>query len=120
VAADERMHPALLSLVADSPSVPAPIGGYANGLAVTGFQGMLFVSGQIPQDVLGQVPNDLEQQCRLVWAHILAILDHAGMDAHNLVKVTTFLADRAHSAVNTAVRTEILGGQHVPLSSAGE
>lgn len=98
------------------PSVPEPVGGYANGLRVTGFQRMLFISGQIPQDRRGHVPADIEEQCRLVWAHILAVLGHSGMDVQNLVKVTTYLADRAHAAANTAVRNEILGAHRPALT----
>ncbi|WP_245620724.1 RidA family protein [Cryptosporangium arvum] len=98
------------------PSVPEPVGGYVNGLVVAGGERMLFVSGQIPQTPDGVVPTALDEQCRLVWAHVLALLDEAGMGVENLAKITTYLADRSHSAVNTAIRNEVLGTHRPALT----
>lgn len=98
------------------PSVPAPRGGYVSGLAVEGADRLLFISGQIPQTREGDVPAGVEDQCRLVWAHITAVLAEAGMTVANLVKVTTYLGDRAYAAANTAVRTEVLGDHRPALT----
>jgi len=38
------------------------------------------------------------------------------MDVTNLVKVTTFLSDRADAAVNTAVRNDVLGTHRPALT----
>jgi enamine deaminase RidA (YjgF/YER057c/UK114 family) len=97
-------------------SVPAAVGGYVNGFDVRGAQRLLFISGQIPQDREGRIPDGIEGQCRLVWANLTAVLAEAGMEVTNLVKVTTFLSDRAHAAVNTAVRNEVLGTHHPALT----
>nr|WP_227996736.1 RidA family protein [Glycomyces albidus] len=97
-------------------SVPEAVGGYVNGLEVRGAERMLFVSGQIPQDREGRVPEDIEAQCRLAWSNLTAVLREAGMDVSNLVKVTTFLSDRAHAEVNSAVRREVLGGHEPALT----
>jgi len=59
---------------------------------VDGAERFLFISGQIPQTRGGHVPTDIEEQCRLVWANVLAVLDAAGMSVGNLVEVTTFLS----------------------------
>ena len=98
------------------PSVPAAVGGYVNGLEVRDARRLLFISGQIPQDRGGQVPDGIQAQCRLVWANLTAVLHEAGMGVANLVKVTTFLSDRAHAAVNTAVRNDVLGGHRPALT----
>jgi 2-iminobutanoate/2-iminopropanoate deaminase len=100
----------------DPSSVPAAVGGYVNGLDVRGAQRLLFISGQIPQDREGRIPDRIEDQCRLVWANLTAVLREAGMEVTNLVKVTTFLSDRAHAAVNTAVRNEVLGTHRPALT----
>ena len=100
----------------DPSSIPAAVGGYANGLDVRGAQRLLFVSGQIPQDREGRIPDGIENQCRLVWANLTAVLREADMEVTNLVKVTTFLSDRVHSAVNTAVRNEVLGTHRPALT----
>ncbi|WP_212762293.1 RidA family protein [Nocardia uniformis] len=96
--------------------MPAAIGGYTNGLEVLGAQRLLFVSGQIPEDSTGSVPTDPEAQCRIIWANILATLADAGMTAPNIVKVTTYLSDRAVAEVNTKVRAEILGDHRPALT----
>lgn len=97
----------------DAPSVPAAIGGYTNALEVVDGRRLLFISGQIPQTASGEVPRGIEAQCRSVWANIVASLASADMRVENLVKVTTFLSDRAHAQVNSAVRREVLG-EHRP------
>jgi enamine deaminase RidA (YjgF/YER057c/UK114 family) len=76
----------------------------------------VFVSGQIPEDRDGVVPDDLEGQCRQVWANVLAGLGSAGMGVADIVKVTTFLGDRASAAVNTQVRQEVLAGHRPALT----
>ncbi len=97
-------------------SVPEAKGGYHNALEVQTAGRMLFISGQIPQTPDGHVPTAPEAQCRLVWHNIQAILADAGMDVDNLVKVTTFLADRRFAEVNTQVRNEVLGAHRPALT----
>ncbi|KAB1147381.1 RidA family protein [Micromonospora sp. DT178] len=97
-------------------SVPEATGGYHNALEVQTAGRMLFISGQIPQSRDGHVPATPEAQCRLVWDNIRAVLADAGMDVDNLVKVTTFLADRRHADVNTKVRNEVLGAHRPALT----
>jgi len=100
----------------DPVSVPEATGGYVNALEVVGASRLLFVSGQIPQTPDGQVPVGIEAQCRLVWANLMLTLEEAGVGATNLVKVTTFLSDREHAAVNTAVRQDVLGDHRPSLT----
>ncbi|PZS30090.1 MAG: RidA family protein [Pseudonocardiales bacterium] len=101
----------------DPEGVPVlPNGGYSNALLVDGASRLLFVSGQIPQTPTGEVPTDIESQCRLAWAHVFAALMAASMEVSNLVKVTTFLSDRVHSRINTAVRNEVLGDHRHALT----
>jgi enamine deaminase RidA (YjgF/YER057c/UK114 family) len=74
---------------------------------------VLFISGQVPADADGEVPDRFEDQCRLVWHNIETQLTAAGMKLTDLVKVTVFLSDRQYRAANAAVRKEILGS-HAP------
>ncbi|MGW4411966.1 RidA family protein [Nonomuraea sp. NPDC004702] len=57
--------------------------------------------------------TDLPSQCRQVWANLAAALAHHGMGLSDLVKVTTFLSDRAYQEENSAIRREVLG-EHAP------
>ena len=94
----------------DAPDAPAPSGGYAQAVRLDGAQALAFVSGQIPADRDGAVPEAFGDQCRLVWHNVEAQLNAAGMGLGDIVKVTTFLSDRAHAAENSRVRQEVLAG----------
>lgn len=55
------------------------------------------------------MPADFRAQCRLAWRNVEAQLRAAGMGLDNLVKITTFLADRKDGLANREVRQEVLG-----------
>ncbi|WP_315837062.1 RidA family protein [Bradyrhizobium prioriisuperbiae] len=88
---------------------PQPAGGYAQLCEVSDARRWAFVSGQIPQDVDGKVPETFAEQARLVWANIETQLGAIDMTFDNLVKVTTFLSDRTYNLENRAVRNDVLG-----------
>ncbi|WP_406207836.1 RidA family protein [Kitasatospora sp. NBC_01560] len=85
------------------------IPSYAQGVLVPGGSRLLFISGQAPQTADGFVPESFEEQCRLAWANLLAVLRAAGMTTRHLVKVTVILAGREHRAICSKVRQEVLG-----------
>jgi len=93
----------------NAPGTSAPRGGYAQAMEVEGARRLLFVSGQVPEDAEGKLPADFAGQCRLAWRNVEAQLLAAGMTLDNLVKVTTFLADRRYGSENREVRQEVLG-----------
>jgi enamine deaminase RidA (YjgF/YER057c/UK114 family) len=82
----------------------------AQGSLATGAERLLFITGQAPVTADGQVPEDFESQCRLVWSHLRSVLEEAGMSLENLVKVTTYLSDRKYRDSNSQLRQEILAG----------
>ncbi|HEY0649105.1 RidA family protein [Phenylobacterium sp.] len=100
----------------NSPDAPAAAGGYAQAVEVTGAQRLLFVSGQIPVDREGVTPKGFTSQAELAWANVEAQLKAADMTLDNLVKVTTFLADRAHALENRDVRNAVLADRTPALT----
>jgi 2-iminobutanoate/2-iminopropanoate deaminase len=100
----------------DAHDAPAASGGYVQAVRVMGAAELLFVSGQVPLDMSGQVPGTFDAQCRLVWHNVEAQLRAAEMTLANVVKVTTFLADRTHAAENSAIRREVLVGLRPALT----
>lgn len=94
-------------------SVPSPVGNYSLGLELPAGSRILFISGQIPETLDGEIPQAFEDQCNLVWDHILSILRSANLSATNLVKVTTFLTRRDDAEANGRIRQERLGS-HAP------
>ena len=90
-------------------NAPQPRGGYSQAVRLEDFQRLLFVSGQIPTDSDDNVPVGFEAQARQVWLNVDAQLKAAGMTKADIVKVTTYLADRHHTMANREVRGEYLG-----------
>jgi 2-iminobutanoate/2-iminopropanoate deaminase len=84
---------------------------YSQALLVEKPSRILFVSGQVPSDANGNVPESFTAQCRLVWHNIASQLAAAEMSLDNVVKITTFLADRRYRAENTDIRHEVLGAR---------
>jgi enamine deaminase RidA (YjgF/YER057c/UK114 family) len=100
----------------DAAGAPAPRGGYAQALEVEGAQRLLFISGQVPEDAAGTLPEGFADQCRLAWRNVEAQLHAAGMTLDNIVKVTTFLGDRSFGIENRQVRQEVLGDRRPALT----
>ena len=77
---------------------------------------LLFISGQVPTDAEGRAPDDFAAQARLAWRNVEAQLVEADMSLDDLVKVTIFLADRAHRDLNAQIRREVLGDRSPALT----
>ena len=92
-----------------APDAPAAAGGYAQAVEVEGAGRLLFVSGQVPVAADGTLPEGFRAQCLLAWRNLEAQLRARGMGLDDLVKVTTFLADRRDAAENRRVRQGVLG-----------
>jgi 2-iminobutanoate/2-iminopropanoate deaminase len=52
-------------------SAHAPSSGYSMGLEVSQHRRLLFVSGQVPQNSDGSVPEGFEAQCELAWRKVI-------------------------------------------------
>ena len=95
---------------------PPVEGSYPQAVEVTGATRWLFLSGQIPVAPDGTLAADFRGQCDQVWANIETQLTAAGMTRDNLVKVTTFLADREHALENREARLKWLDGRQPALT----
>ncbi len=93
----------------NSENAPLAAGGYSQGIETSNTTRRLYISGQIPVTVDGDVPASFMDQARLAWANVEAQLLSANMTLDNLVKVTIFLSDRYYALENREIRAEILG-----------
>ena len=91
-----------------TPSAPAAIGPYSQGMVSNGF---LFTSGQIPL-----VPEDMtfldgtiEEQTQRVLENLDAVLAAAGTNWNRVVKTTVFMVDLADFGKMNAVYERHLG-----------
>ena len=74
-----------------TPKAPAAIGPYSQAVQSGN---LLFVSGQLgidPQS--GNMAEGFEAQAKLVFSHLQAILEEAGMSFANVVKASVFFKD---------------------------
>jgi 2-iminobutanoate/2-iminopropanoate deaminase len=97
------------------PSLSKPVGNYVHGIEVQPKR-TLYISGQIPENKEGMVPQGFEVQCEQVWKNIAEILASANMSFSNLVKVTTFLTHPDQADKNGEIRRRVLGEVSPTLS----
>ena len=78
--------------VINTPSAPAPIGPYNQGVRMGD---MLFISGQICIDpATGKLNNqDIQQETHQVMHNLRAILEASDMSFHHVVKTSIFITD---------------------------
>lgn len=89
---------------------------YSQAVEVRDAQRTVYISGQIPVAPDGTVPEEFQAQARQAWANVEAQLRASDMGLDNIVKHTTFLADRAYRAENSLVRKEVLGEREPALT----
>ena len=84
-------------MVVSTSKAPEAIGPYSQAISANGF---VFCSGQIPLDpATGDlVEGSMADQTRRCMQNLGAVLESAGTDLSNVVKVTVFLADMADYA----------------------
>ena len=97
-----------MTRIAVNAGMPVSNAPYSPGI-VTG--NIVFVSGQVPLDpATGQiVRDDFEKAVRQCLANVQRILQAAGSDLKNCVKVVVFLADMDNFARLNAVYNEYFG-----------
>ncbi|MEM7300814.1 MAG: RidA family protein [Pseudomonadota bacterium] len=87
---------------------PKAVGSYSQAVHLSNHSELVFVSGQVPETIDGDVPDNFEDQCRLVWKNIERQLAMFDMTFNNLVKVTTFLSHPSQRQAQSQIRNEIL------------
>jgi 2-iminobutanoate/2-iminopropanoate deaminase len=92
------------------PAVAPPFSRYSHGIEASDNARWLHVSGQVGVTPEGKVAEGAEAQIEQAWRNVLSVLATAGMGARDLVKVTTFLIDRADLATARAIRDRMLQG----------
>lgn len=92
-------------------TVPASA-GYSQGMVVQGAARRLVLSGQIGVAPDGTVAETGEAQIAQCFANIRAMLDANGMGVANVVKITTFLTDRALLVPYRAARGAMFSDHH--------
>ena len=99
------------------PSVHQPRGLYSHTVSVPAGTDLLFLSGQVGVRPDGTTPSTIAEQADLVFANIVSHLKHHGMEASNIIKLTTFMVAGQDGDAVRAARIKHLG-PHRPASTA--
>lgn len=91
-------------------TIAPPAASYALAVLVDQPTRWLHTAGIVPTAPDGTVPERLEDQARVVWANIAAILAEAGMAASDIVSVTTYAVVGEPLAPVMAARDEFMSG----------
>lgn len=97
------------------PTVSTPT-GYSHAIVVQGAQRRVVISGQVGMAVDGSVPATGEGQIAQAFANLRAVLEANDMTVKNVVKITTFLTDRALLSAYRAARGAVFA-DHAPAST---
>ena len=91
---------------------PAAIGPYSQGVCISDFNTLFFLSGQIPiNPATGElITGDPEAEAIQVMANIKAVLADRGMTVQDVVKTTIFLADMGDFGVVNKVYEAAMDG----------
>ena len=89
--------------------VARQIGSYSDAVEVPQNARWLFTAGTPGLALDGTLPNDITGQAELAWAHIITILERAGMTIKDLVKVTHYLLRASDIPAYVKVRSRFLG-----------
>ena len=104
-------------LTASNPeTVRAPASRYSHAILVEGASRRLVISGQVGVAPDGSVPSTGEGQIAQAFANLRAVLHAHEMSANDVVKITSFLTDRALIVPFRAAR-EAVFADHAPAST---
>jgi 2-iminobutanoate/2-iminopropanoate deaminase len=89
--------------------VAKQIGAYSDAIEAAPNLRWLYTAGTPGLSLDGKLPPDITGQAELAWTHIIAMLEKAGMDVHDLVKVTHYLLHATDIPDYVKVRSRYLG-----------
>lgn len=85
---------------------PKAVGPYSQA---TSGAGLVFVSGQLPLDMEGRMPDGIEDQARQSIRNMLGILEECGLTEHAVLKTTVYLRDMDDFSIVNSIYDETFG-----------
>ena len=89
--------------------IAAQIGTYSDAVEAPANARWLITAGTPGLAADGTLPPDITGQAEIAWAHVLTMLERAGMTIHDVVKVTQYLLRAADIPAYAKVRARVLG-----------
>lgn len=98
-------------------AMPAPLSNYSHAMAVPEGARLLVCSGQLGARADGSIPEGAEEQARICFDNVRALLAEADMDFGDVVRINAFVTGREHMAPYMEVRNELFAAQPWPAST---
>jgi 2-iminobutanoate/2-iminopropanoate deaminase len=90
-----------------------PYRSYSHAVEIKGHSSLLIISGLNGYMPDGHtMPEAFEEQGEIIWQHIGAILQSAGMDYTHIISIRTYLADPSYDEANVQLRIKYMGDVH--------
>src|SRR5512138_185874 len=89
--------------------VAKQIGSYSDAIETAPNLRWLHTAGTPGLSAEGKLPADITGQAEIAWTHIVAMLEKANMNVHDLVKVTHYLLRAEDTPDYVKVRSRFLG-----------
>jgi 2-iminobutanoate/2-iminopropanoate deaminase len=90
----QYLHPKPTNMkIIQNKEIPVPKGHYS---PVIEHNGTLYLSGQLPKDEDGNIPEGIEAQLELVLAKMDHLLTHSGSDRNHVLSVRIYIPDVAY------------------------
>jgi enamine deaminase RidA (YjgF/YER057c/UK114 family) len=102
--------------ISNTPGVAGPFGAYSHACEVSPGSQILYLAGQVGVRADETIPESVEDQTEIACRNILVSLHDANMDAHDIVKVTVALLDRADLKSYRVGRDRVFGDIKPPTT----
>jgi len=95
-------------IVAHTPrKIRAPFARYSHGVEVPSGYRILFVSGQLGIAADDAIPQGTAEQARLCFSNIASVLQEAGMQLSDIVRINAYVTGREHLQPYMEVRNAL-------------
>lgn len=89
-------------------NIVGPFSRYSQGAEAPAGARWLFIAGQVGVNPDGTMAQGPEAQVERAWLNLLAVLESAGMDVGDLVKVNTYITRPEDVELNRRIRDKML------------
>jgi enamine deaminase RidA (YjgF/YER057c/UK114 family) len=99
------------------PSTAKPVANYKMATRTEGGR-LVYISGQVAWNAQGDIvgPGDIRAQAQQVFGNLRRVLQAAGGDFKDLIKITTYVTNAAHVSAIVEERSKVFAGE-LPAST---
>lgn len=89
--------------------IAPPASHYNHGLLIKGVSDLLTLSGQLGERPDGSCPESAGEQAEVAWTNVREILETAGFDVSNIVKITSYIVGKENIDAYVDVHKSMVG-----------